>query len=118
MKIEFITFMVSDLNKTVAFYQEFAGLGVTRRFNAGPFEIAFMADSPDGTALEFVFSETAPKIQSAGMTIDFLAKSDLESLRERLLNAGYGPTEIVDSPPKPAHFSVEDPNGINVEFTL
>lgn len=118
MKLNYITFMVRDIEKTISFYQDFAGLKILRRFNPGPGEIVFMADDLGGTSLEFIQFDHSEKVKTAGMTMSFLVASDLEGLRERLEKAGYQPSGIVDHPPKPAHFVVADPDGVPVEFSL
>lgn len=117
MKLSYITFMVRDIERTVDFYREFAGLAVMRRFNPGPGEIVFMADDAGSTALEFIQFEQAEKVKTAGMTMSFCVADDLAELRDRLAKAGYRPSEILEQPPKPAHFVVADPDGIPVEFT-
>ena len=44
MKLGYITVMVRDLERSLAFYQELAQLQVVRRFRPGPGEIAFLAN--------------------------------------------------------------------------
>ena len=45
MKLNYITFMVRDIEKTIDFYQNLAGLKIVRRFNPGMGEIAFMTNA-------------------------------------------------------------------------
>lgn len=118
MKLNYITFMVRDLEKTIAFYQELAGLKVIRRFNPGMGEIAFMADKEGDTNLEFVQFENFPKVETSGMTMSFQVEGDLGAVREKAISMGYEPSEIVDRAPKPAHFTLKDCDGIDVEFSV
>lgn len=116
MKLNYITFMVRDIEKTIVFYQTLAGLKIMRRFNPGMGEIVFMADGE--TELEFIQFAGVPKVQASGLTMSFKVEGDLSKLWKRAASMGYGPSEIVNQPPKPAHFHVFDPDGIDVEFGL
>ena len=116
MKLNYITFMVRDIEKTIAFYQTLAGLKIIRRFNPGLGEIAFMADGE--TELEFIQFPDVPKVQATGMTLSFKVEGDLSELWKQAASMGYEPSEIVNQPPKPLHFNVFDPDGIDVEFGL
>lgn len=118
MKLNYITFMVRDIERTIAFYQNLAGLEIIRRFNPGMGEIAFMADSENETNLEFIQFENVPKVQTSGMTVSFKVDEDLKKLREKVITMGYRPSEIINRPPKPEHFKVSDPDNIEVEFSL
>lgn len=118
MKLNYITFMVRDLEKTVSFYQELAGLHIVRRFNPGMGEIAFMADAQEATSLEFIQFDHVPKVETSGMTMSFQVNGNLDDIREKAIAMGYAPSEIIDKAPKPAHFTVNDPDGISVEFSL
>lgn len=117
MKLNFITFMVRDIEKTISFYETFCGLKILRRFDPGMGEIAFMADSESSTALELIQFDNTEKVSVRGMTMSFQITSSLTDLREDLLRAGYQPSEIINFPPKPEHFTVRDPDGIPVEFS-
>ena len=118
MKINYITFMVRDIEKTISFYKDFCGLKVLRRLSPGMGSIVFMGGEEPGTMLEFIQFEHAEKVCVKGLTMSFQAPSGLEKLRERLIAVGYQPSVIFDQPPKPAHFTVPDPDGVPVEFSL
>ena len=118
MKLNYITFMVRDIEKTVAFYQELAGLKIIRRFNPGMGEIVFMANSEGETSLEFIQFDNTPKVQATGMTLSFKVDGDLNKLREKAAAMGYVPSEIISQPPKPDHFTVLDADNVEVEFSL
>ena len=116
MKLNYITVMVRDMDKTISFYRELAGLKIVRRFSPGQSDIALMADAEGDTALEFIFNAEAEKAAARGLTLSFQARGALEALREKALAMGYSPTGIINQPPKPPHFWLADPDGIRVEF--
>ena len=117
MKLGYITVMVRDLERSLAFYQELAQLQVVRRFRPGPGEIAFLAHGVGETMLELVAVPDAEKVCAQGLVASFAAEGSLEGLRQKAAELGYAPSEIFDHPPKPRHFTVPDPDGITVEFS-
>ena len=117
IKLGYITVMVRDLERSLAFYQELAQLQVVRRFRPGPGEIAFLANGVGETMLELVAFPDAEKVCAQGLVASFAAEGGLEGLRQKAAGLGYAPSEIFDHPPKPRHFTVPDPDGITVEFS-
>lgn len=120
MKLNFITIMVRDMEKTIAFYGEMVGLKEVRRFNPGLGEIVFMANDEGETMLEFIQFDNTEKVAAKGMVMSFSAGDNLEQLeklREKAVQLGYNPTEIISQGPKPAYFTVLDPDGLVVEFS-
>ena len=118
MKLNFITFMVRDIKESVAFYQKLAGLQVINRMSNEAGEIVFLANEKGETMLELIEFEGVEKVITKGMVLSFSAKNELEELREKALTLGYFPSEIIAIGPKPKHFTVEDPDGIVVEFSV
>ena len=116
MKLNFITFMVRDIKKSVDFYQELAGLQVMNRISPGAGEIVFLANEKGETMLELIEFEGVEKVITKGMVMSFSAKGELEELREKALILGCSPSKIIAEDPKPKHFTVADPDGIIVEF--
>lgn len=119
MKLNTITIMVRDMDKTIAFYRELAGLKVIRRFSPGasdPSDIAFLADAEGDTALECIQDAEAEKVVARNLTLCFTARGSLSALRDKAVHLGFSPTEIVSRPPKPLSFALSDPDGIRVEF--
>ncbi len=117
MKLNAITIMVRDMDETLSFYRELAGLKVIQRFNPGDSDVALVADAEGATALEFVFNAESEKAMARGLTLSFQARGSLEALREKAVAMGYSPTEILSRPPKPLYFRLSDPDGVRVEFT-
>ncbi len=118
MKFNFITFMVRDIKKSVAFYQELAGLQIMRRISPEAGEIVFLANAQGETMLELIEFEGVEKVTARGMVVSFLAQGPIEALREKALSLGYFPSEIIPGGAKPKHFTVADPDGIVVEFCV
>lgn len=116
MKLNFITFMVRDIKASVAFYQELAGLRVVNRMRPPAGEIVFLANGEGETMLELIEFEGVEKAEAKGLVMSFAAEGELEALREKTCALGYAPSEIIAGGPKPAHFTVADPDGIIVEF--
>ena len=116
MKLNFITIMVRDMQKTLAFYEGVMGMQIKRRFNPGPGEIVFMVHPGDSTMLEFIEFADYEKVQTAGLVMSYAADSPLEEKRQQIIEAGYSPSEIVDNSQKPRYFTISDPDGICVEI--
>lgn len=118
MKLNFITFMVRDIKASQAFYQELAGLKVMNRISLGIGEIVFLANKKGETMLELIEFEGVEKVVAKGMVLSFSAEGELEELRKKALTLGYSPSKIIAEGPKPKHFTVADPDGIIVEFSI
>lgn len=116
MKLNFITFMVRDIEKSITFYQELVGLQVVNRMNTEAGEIVFLANEKGATMLELIEFEGVEKVATKGMVMSFSADKELEELREKAIALGYSPSEIFTEGPKPKHFTVIDPDGIVIEF--
>ena len=116
MKLNFITLMVRDIEKSVAFYQELAGLEVLNRLSLKAGEIVFLANRNGETMLELVQFDGGEKVSTKGMVISFSAGENLVELREKAVGLGYFPSAIIIGGPKPNHFTISDPDGITVEF--
>ena len=117
MKLNYITLMVGNLEQSLDFYGGLLGLQTLRRFTIPQGAIAFVADKKGDTMLELIQSEQAEPVRASGMVLSFLADRPLAELRERAVAMGYPATAMVSQPPKPAHFTVTDPNGLRVELS-
>lgn len=116
MKLHFITFLVPDLEKSVAFYTELVGLTVQYRISPPVGEICFMANAEGETMLEFIQLKDGPVFTGEGMTVSFKYEGELAHLREKAIAMGYVPSELHLGGPAPVNFTVNDPAGIEVEF--
>lgn len=117
MKLNYITFMVRDIEKSLVFYQELAGLEIVRRISPEGGQIVFLANAKGETMLELVQFSQAEKVEAKGMFISFHASDALEQTREKAISLGFSPSEIFNQPPKPKYFNLKDPDGVLVEFS-
>ena len=118
MKLNYITFMVRDIEKSVEFYQKMTELNILKRFEIPMGEIAFVSNGEEETMIELIQFDIAEKVNTKGMIVSFKASENLELLRERAIELGFEPSEILEKAPKPAHFIVNDPDGIVIEFSV
>lgn len=117
MKLNYITIMVRDIEKSITFYQELVGLKIIRRFNPGAGEIAFLSHGESDTMLEVIQIDGTEKVSTKGMVFSFEANEKLEILRDKAIKQGYAVSEVIDRKPKPKHFRVIDPDGLTIEFS-
>lgn len=117
MKLNYITIMVRDLEKSLNFYCNLVSLKLIKELNPPQGRIAFLADQQGDTMLELIQFEQAEKVTSTGMVFSFLAKRPLMELKEQSEAMGYLTSNIISGPPKPAHFTVTDPDGLIIEIS-
>jgi lactoylglutathione lyase len=118
MKILWTALYVRNLDESVAFYADVAGLRVMRRFGAGPgLEIAFMGEGEEGETRVELLADASRASDRVGdaISLGFAAES-LAALQERLRGMGIplhaGPFET----PTMIYVCVKDPNGLSVQF--
>jgi len=116
MNFRHITLTVKDLDASVRFYTEVAGLPVDRRFQAEPgTEIAFLGSGE--TKLELICDKSQPDaVIGNGVSIGF----EVEDLAERLENFKNANipviSDIIQPNPRVRFFYVADPDGFRVQF--
>lgn len=117
MKYLWTTIHVSDLNRSVAFYEEVAGLTLENRFltDSGS-EIAFMKSEETGTKVELLRrGDFGGRKEDAALSLGF-ETDDLDGKREELKKRGYGVGDIISPNPKIRFFFVKDPDGIDIQL--
>ncbi len=117
MKLNYITIMVRNIEKSIKFYQELTGLQIVRQMELPMGKIVFLSHDSDQTMIELIEFPNSDKVETKGLVISYLAESDLESIRQKALELGYEPSDIIANGQKPKHFTVSDPDGILVEFS-
>ena len=118
MKLNYITFMVRDLEKSIGFYKRVIGLTVIKELEVPKGKIAFLTNEVGETMLELIEFPDAIKVSVEGMTVSFITEKDrLLSVRETAISEGFMPSEIEDDGLKPAHFVCLDPDNIEVEIS-
>lgn len=111
MKLTFATIHVTDLERSVKFYQEVMGLTVQQRFAAGPnLEIAFLADGQ--AAVELVCDSAITEVQfSENLTLGFATDSldqAMEDVKAKGVEITAGP---IQPNPQTRFFFINDPDG-------
>ena len=109
------TIIVRDLEKSIAFYETFAELSITRRFRDGSAELAFLANKEGETEIELVSSSEMTAFEGKGFFICFLTDK-LDELQELALSKGYNVSDIRIPDEKTRYFYVYDPDGVSVQF--
>ena len=117
MKLNYITLSVRNIEKSIEFYTELVGLKVVRTMEPPMGKISFMQNSDGETMLELVQLEPFEKVAAKGLVFSFSAIKKLSEIRERALDMGYQPSEVVSQGPKPDFFTVIDPDGLTIEFS-
>ncbi len=118
MKYLWTTVYVNDMDASVAFYTEVAGLKVQSRFPAGPgVEIAFLGNGADNETLVELMTDArhgAPGYGhsiSVGFAVDSAAAM-MDSVTSKGIPVYSGPFET----PAYKFFGVQDPSGLHVQF--
>ena len=117
MKLNYITIMVRDLEKSLEFYKELALLDVVNQIELPIGKIMFLSDGKDSTMLELIEFKNEEKVETKGMVMSFLVTEALENVQSKAVELGYHPSDIINQNPKPKHFIVKDPDGIIIEFS-
>lgn len=116
MKFCWSTVKVKNLEESLKFYQEIAGLNISKRFDAGPGrEIAFLGDGE--TKIELICDKTLKEISyGEHISLGFEVKSVDEMVRfvkEKGIAIHSGP---IQPNPHTKFFYVLDPNGLKIQF--
>ena len=118
MKFLWTGIYVKNLDESIAFYSDLAGLRVINRFPAGPeLEIAFMGNGADNeTMIELLADKKKTSVNfseylSIGFAVDSV-DAMLETVRNKHMTVHIGPIEM----PRSKFFYIKDPNGLNVQF--
>ena len=117
MQYLWTTVGVENLDESIAFYSETAGLKVLQRFPAGPgVEIACMGNGADGeTLIELLADQRSAVSHGESLSVGFAVDSVqamLDTVKSQGIPVYNGPVET----PKFIFFTVKDPDGLNVQF--
>lgn len=118
MKFLWTAIYVKNLEESITFYSNLAGLQVLKRFPAGPtMEIAFMGNGINNeTMIELLADSSNNTVNySEFISIDFAVDSIdemLDTVKSKNIPVHKGPFET----PGSKYFCIKDPNGLNVQF--
>ena len=115
MHIQHITFYVSNIEKSLDFYQTMTGLTVDRRFQAGPGEVVFLSNGDGETQVELVYMPGGKTFEGKGMFVCF-ATDQLEVMHQLAVEKGMKPSPIQNPDPETRYFYVYDPDGVSVQL--
>jgi lactoylglutathione lyase len=118
MKYLWTTINVKNLDESIAFYSNLAGLQMLKRFPAGPgIEIAFMGNGMNNeTLVELLVDNNNHTVNhcesiSIGFAVDSM-DAMLDMVKSKNIPVHNGPFET----PGSKFFTIKDPNGLNVQF--
>lgn len=115
MKFLWTTLRVSDLDRSIAFYQDVLGLPVQERFQGGPNQIAMLGDA-EGTKLELLCGPAPmPEAPGKGISIGF-APEDIAAVLKRLADKGHEVPQPVSTNPTMKFYFLHDPDGYGVQL--
>jgi lactoylglutathione lyase len=112
MKFVHSTLKVSDLEKSLKFYNEALGLPISVRFPSGTSEIVFLGEGE--TKIELIGGAVSPSV-GADISWGFEVDS-LEETREMLAALGIAAGEILSPHAGVRFFFIKDPDGMTVQL--
>ena len=115
MKYSHTTIMVSDIEKSIEFYKEVAGLELQRKFSAGEKTLAFLADKEGDTEIELIQDSSEKPYSGSGISLGFQVE-DVKAYLEKMKSMGYETTDIISPNPMTHFFYINDPDGLKIQL--
>jgi lactoylglutathione lyase len=116
MKFCWTTISVSNIEKSITFYQDIIGLKLTRRIQPNEeMDIAFLGEGDTQVELVYNKQNTSPDFGS-DISLGFVTESTEQSIKEltiKGINIHSGPFQ-----PNPfiRFFYIQDPDGLKIQF--
>lgn len=117
MHIKHVALMVTDLEKSLEFYETVTELTISRRFKAGPGEVAFLANGSGETEIELICMPQGQKFEGKGMFICF-ETNKLDEMHQLVQERGLNPSPIQIPGDGTRYFYVYDPNGVSIQLRV
>lgn len=117
MHIKHVALNVNDLEESIEFYETVTELTVSRRFKAGPGEVAFLANESGGTEIELIYMPEAAKFEGKGTFICF-ETDKLDEMHKFVTDKGLKPSPIQLPDDGTRYFYVYDPNGVSIQLRV
>ena len=115
MRYAHTTIIVIDIDKSIQFYEEVAGLTIRNKFSAGSKTLAYLSDKDGDTQIELIQDEIEKIYSGSGISIGFEVEN-VEEYMEKLNSMGYQTTDIISPNPKTKFFYVNDPDGLKIQL--
>ena len=106
----------TSLEQTSAFYCDALGMKKHFDFTRNGQVIGLYLKASNDSFVEVFLADAVENTDRRCLNHFCLETSDLEGLRQRLLDRGYNPGEVKMGADKTWQFWVTDPNGLAVEF--
>ena len=115
MKVNWVTFGVCDLEKSVQFYNEVLGLKISARFGSPEHQIVMLGNENE-TKIELIF-EPNLKIENPGAGVSVGLEIDqLDQLVQTLKEKGHQVRGPIAPNPRIRFFFVRDPDGYTIQL--
>lgn len=115
MRIKHIAINVKNLEESIMFYETITELTVSRRFKAGPGEVAFLINNLGETEIELINMPEGTQFEGKGMFICF-ETDKLDTMHQLAVAKELNPSSIQVPGDGTRYFYVYDPNGVSVQL--
>ena len=117
MHIKHLALRVNNLEESIKFYETITELTISRRFKAGPGEVAFMTNGNGETEIELISMPQGETFEGKGMFICF-ETDKLDEIHKLAQDRGLNPSDIQNPDIETRYFYVYDPNGVSVQLRV
>lgn len=115
MKLNWVTFKVSNLEKNTFFYTELLNLDISTKFGSSEYQIVMLGKA-DEPKIELIFEPNA-KIKNPGNGVSIgLEANNLDQLINVLKEQGYKAAGPISPNPQIRFFLVQDPDGYTIQL--
>ncbi|NLN46505.1 MAG: VOC family protein [Clostridiaceae bacterium] len=115
MHFKHLTLRVKNLEQSIRFYETITELTVSRRFEAGPAELAFLTHGDGETQIELIHIPEGQTFEGKGMFLCF-ATDRLDEMHRLAQKRELNPSPIQDPGDGTRYFYVYDPDGVSVQL--
>lgn len=115
MHIKHVTLRVTDLEKSIRFYETLTELKVDRRFKEGTAEVAFLTHGDGETEIELLHIPDGQTFEGKGMFICF-ETGRIDAMHQLAMDQGMGPSPIQLPADGTRYFYVYDPDGVSIQL--
>ena len=115
MGVLWATFQVSNMEKSLAFYNGILGMPIGERFTAPQDGAEIVMLGEEGSARLELISRGASDDPGQGISIG-LPFADIEAIGAALIDAGYAPTPVIEPFPGIKFRFVNDPDGYQIQL--